>query len=242
MKSRSPWAPPSLTFASFCAAFLLLSPPATRAQDIFVTPIPNAPFSAVVNVERSLVQPDGSVSNVKSQRQIARDSRGRIYSEGRTLVPVSSNQSPEVLRIHLYDPQTRVSTMLDPQERRFWTTIVNRPPATMPPALLDATPAGNSVQQNEFTKKEDLGIREINGIPAQGVRETQTIAGAGGTAPATVITDEYWYSDDLRINLLIKHNDPRRGAVTLIVSQVQRTEPDAAIFEIPAGYKPAGAR
>ena len=55
-----------------------------------------------------------------------------------------------------------------------------------------------------------------------------------------VVTDEYWYSDDLRINLMIKHNDPRTGSATLTVTQVGRTEPDAALFEIPSNYKRAG--
>ena len=61
-------------------------------------------------------------------------------------------------------------------------------------------------------------------------------------APArkSVITDEYWYSDDLRINLIIKHSDPRTGSVTMTVTQVIRTEPDSARFEIPDGYKPTG--
>jgi hypothetical protein len=55
-----------------------------------------------------------------------------------------------------------------------------------------------------------------------------------------VITDEYWYSEDLRINLMIKHNDPRKGGVTMRVTQVNRAEPDTARFEIPEGYSPAG--
>jgi len=42
------------------------------AQDIFITPIPNAPFSAVVDVERSSVGRDGSIANSKTVREIAR--------------------------------------------------------------------------------------------------------------------------------------------------------------------------
>lgn len=243
MLSRFSWAPRSFALRFFCATAFALMLPAAAAQDIFVTPIPNAPFSAVINVERSFVQRDGSVTNVKTQRQIARDSRGRIYNEARTLVPNSSNQPSQVQRIHLYDPQTRVSTILNPEQQTFWTRTLNRPPETMPPGLTDATPIANVVQQNEFLKKEDLGIQQIGGIAAHGVRETQTIpAESGGTQKEVTVTDEYWYSDDLRMNLLIKHSDPRKGSVTLSVGQVQRTEPDAAIFDIPAGYKRAGTQ
>ncbi len=57
-----------------------------------------------------------------------------------------------------------------------------------------------------------------------------------------VITDEYWYSEDLRINLALKHNDPRTGGVTMTVTGINRSEPDPARFEIPAGYNPAGVQ
>lgn len=243
MLSRFFWAPRSLVLASFFGGFLFASGPAVTAQNIFVTPVPNVPFTAAITVERSFVQPDGSTASWKTFRRIARDSHGRIYNEMRVLVPESSGNAPQVQRIHLYDPQTRIATDLNVPQRTYWTMTANRPPATVPPTLLDATPAGTSLQQNEFTKKEDLGIQEIGGIAAQGVRETQTVsADARGSGKEVTVTDEYWYSDDLRINLLIKHNDPRTGAVTMTVGQVQRTEPDPAIFEIPAGYRLAGAR
>jgi hypothetical protein len=190
-------------------------------------------------VERSSVRPDGSVQTVKTLRQIARDGHGRIHNEARTLVPISSQEAPQLRRILLYDPQTRVSTVLDAQQQTFSTITVHRPPATVPPTLPEATPAGETLQPSEFAKKEDLGIQEVDGIPARGIREVQTIP-AEGNDKEIVVSDEYWYSDDLRINLLIKHNDPRTGSATLRVAHVQRTEPDAAMFEIPSNYKRAG--
>ena len=221
-----------------CISFAVAVPRAP-AQDIFVTPIPNVPFTAVVQVERTLVGRDGSLENVKTIRQIARDGHGRIHNEARALIPVSSTETPQVRRILLYDPQTRLSTILDAEQQTFRTTTVRRPPATVPPTLLEATPAGQTLEPSEFAKKEDLGIQEVGGIPAHGIREVQTIPGEGN-GKEIIVTDEYWYSDDLRINLMIKHNDPRTGAVTLTVAQVERSEPDQAMFEIPSNYKRAG--
>jgi hypothetical protein len=216
---------------------------AQAGLDVFVTPIPNAPFSGVIHVQRSIVQPDGSIADLKTMRAIGRDSQGRIYNESRRLLLDSNTEAPQVARILLYDPQTRVSTMLYPQERTFSTSTVDRPPATAPPALLYASPAGISLPRNEFTKEEDLGIHELEGLPAHGVREIQTIpADNSGTGKEITISDEYWYSDDLRINLVIKHSDPRTGTVTMTVAQVKRTEPDPALFEIPHDYRPVGAR
>lgn len=220
---------------SWLVAFAALSV-ASFAQDIFVTPVPNAPFSAVIDVQRSFVQPDGGAENTKTIREIARDSQGRIYNEGRELLPASSSDTPRIRRIHLYDPQTRMSAFLDPTQKTYWTMIVNRPPATVPPAMA-ASPSGNALPASEFAKKQDLGTREMEGLTVHGTRETQTIpAASSGTGKEVIVTDEYWYSEDLRINLQIKHDDPRMGSVTMRVTQVTRREPDPGLFEIPPGY------
>lgn len=225
---------------SLLALAVAITSPAS-AQDIFLTPIPNAPFSAVVNIERTLPQPNGSVFNLKTIRNIGRDGRGRIHNESRMLVPASSSEAPQLRRIHIYDPQTRISTWLNPEKHTFRTQTVNHPPSTQPPAIRFAAPTGEA-PQNEFAHEEDLGIREMEGVSVHGVRETQTIPAENGDAgKEIVITDEYWYSDDLRINLPIKHSDPRTGTVTMKVMRITRTEPDHALFEIRDGYKPAGA-
>jgi hypothetical protein len=236
---------PSLLRVLSCAAFqaiMTLAPcaPAQDGPDIFVTPIPNAPFSAVVNGERSMVRRNGSVELLKTIREISRDSRGRIHNEARELLKASSNKTPQLLRIHLYDPQTRISTQIIPSKKIFWNITVNHPPATVPPNLVYSSPPGSSAPQNEFTKEDDLGVRDIDGVSAHGVRETQTVpAEYSGTGKEIQITDEYWYSEDLRINLIVKHSDPRMGTLTLTVGQMTRAEPDPALFAIPDGYKQA---
>jgi hypothetical protein len=207
-------------------------------QDIFVTPVANAPFTAVVNIERSIINKDGSVIQLKNIRNIGRDSQGRIHNESRAPVPVSSTQTPQLLYIHLYDPQTRISTEILPGKKTFWTQVTNHPPSTEPPSIRFSAPEGQA-PANDFAKEEDLGTREMEGVSAHGIRQTQTIP-ADANGKEIVITDEYWYSADLRINLLIKHSDPRSGSKTMTVSQITRTEPDPAFFEVPEGYDRRG--
>ena len=106
---------------------------AQAGVNIFVTPIPNLPFTGVINVERSFVERDGSIVNVKTIRDIGRDGRGRIYNESRMLVPVANTKTPQLMQIHRHDPQTRISTILNPQDRTFSTRTVRHPPATVTP-------------------------------------------------------------------------------------------------------------
>jgi TonB family protein len=209
-----------------------------NTSGIFLTPVPNAPFAGVIVVERTTVPNDGPVFNLKTTRDVARDGQGRVYNVFRQLVPATENGPPPIVRIHIYDPQTRNYTYLYPGGKVYSTGTVNHPPAAEPADLL-ASPAGNSAPLNQFTKQEDLGTQKIAGVSAHGVRQIQTIP-ASGTGNEIVLTDEYWYSDDLHINVVVKHNDPRTGSVTMTLAQVTRGEPDPSLFQIPEDYKPMG--
>ncbi len=227
----------------FCSVVLMFAAaPSGLAQNItgiFITPVPDAPFTGVIKVDRTIVQPDGKVQSLMTIRDTGRDSRGRIYNVLRALVPPDFPGTPPTIRVHFYDPQTRNYTYLYPSHHTYVTGTVNHPPAAAPADLI-ASPAGNSTPLNQFTKQEDLGTHSIEGITAHGVRETQTIpAASSGTGSEVVLTDEYWYSDDLRMNVMIKHNDPRKGSVTMTLTQATRTDPDPSLFQIPEGYKPA---
>ena len=228
----------ALTIASWLA--FLSAIPGALAQaprGIFVTPIANQPFMAVVDEQRTSFQPDGTALAMKTIHAIARSTQGQIYNESRPLVPASFTGTPPIRVMHIYDPQTRLNTFLYPQQKTGWQGRTPHPPSTVPPDLY-ATPTANSLPVNQFTKDEDLGTQTMEGVSVHGVRETQTIpAGQNGAAKEVTVTDEYWYSDELRLNMLVKHNDPHTGSVTTTVTQVTRTEPDAAIFEIPGGYK-----
>jgi hypothetical protein len=221
--------------AVFCIGLLAIAINSSRAsaQSFFLTPIPNQPFSAVVNTEQTLVHAD-SITQLKSKREVARDSQGRIHNEFRSLGPTDSNTAPKLLKIHLYDPQTRISTQIDVPKRTFWTRTMDHPPSTEPPSIRFAAPDGNA-PPSDLTKQEDLGVREIDGVPAHGLRQTQTVTDGG---KEVVITDEDWYSQELRVNLITKHNDPRTGSTTLTLSQINRSEPDPALFVVPQGYNP----
>jgi hypothetical protein len=212
---------------------------AQSTSGIFITPVPNAPFTGVIKVDRTMVRPDGKVVSLKTIRDTARDSQGRIYNVFRVLVPADFAGTPPTIRVHFYDPQTRNYTYLYPRQHTYMTGTVNHPPAAEPADLI-ASPAGNSAPLNQFTKQEDLGTQSIDGITAHGVRQTQTIP-ASSTGSEAVLTDEYWYSDDLHMNVMVKHNDPRSGSVTMTLTQASRTDPDPSLFQIPEGYKPAAS-
>lgn len=200
---------------------------------IFVTPIPNAPFTATIEILSHELLPDGSVNTHTTTAHVARSSSGRIYNERRQLVTTNFRGDPPLLSAHIYDPSSRLNIFYNPFQRIARETILPRPPSPPANTIPYRTPPNNP----NF-KQEDIGTQPLDGLTLTGIRKSQTIPAAmSGTGKSIVIVDEYWYSPDLSIYMIIKHNDPRTGEQIVAVTNVDRHEPEASIFAVPATYK-----
>jgi hypothetical protein len=95
-------------------------------------------------------------------------------------------------------------------------------------------------------KTESLGVREFEGISAEGTRTVMTIAAGkiGNERPIETVY-ERWYSKELQLIVYSKHTDPRSGEQTYRLTNINRSEPDRSLFTLPADYKnitePGGA-
>ncbi|HEY8187417.1 MAG TPA: hypothetical protein VIF64_15180, partial [Pyrinomonadaceae bacterium] len=87
-------------------------------------------------------------------------------------------------------------------------------------------------------KKEMLGSRVIEGVSAEGTRQTITIpAGEIGNVGPIEIIDENWYSSELKVPVLTTHHDPRSGDTIYKLTNINRSEPARSLFEVPADYQ-----
>lgn len=195
--------------------------PVTMVQGVFVTPIAGVPFSAVEIIESKQIATDGSVTTRRAQNLIARDSRGRIRNETHAWIPEGWQGPTPLLSAHIFDPQTRISYLLNP------ITLIARKRLVPPPQ-----------PQNNPPGAEDLGYQILNGMQAKGTRVTRTVdAQFSGTGKEVKIVDEFWYSEDLHMNLLERHSDVRGGQQTVAILSIKNDEPPASLFEVPQGYK-----
>ena len=88
------------------------------------------------------------------------------------------------------------------------------------------------------TRTEELGTQNIEGVDAEGTRTITTIpADAIGNERPIEITYEKWYSKELQLVVMSKHNDPRFGEQTYRLTNIVRSEPDPSLFSLPTGYK-----
>jgi hypothetical protein len=90
---------------------------------------------------------------------------------------------------------------------------------------------------DERRKTEVIGKQMIEGVEVVGTRSTLTIPAGeiGNTLPIEVV-DETWYSPELQMMLMTKRRDPRTGETTYRLTNLTRSEPDRALFEVPGDY------
>lgn len=206
--------------------------------------VKGAPFSATATSETTSTLQDGSVLHRTSQISMYRDSLGRSRREATFtgFGPLTASGGTKKM-VMISDPVAGVHFMLDDAQKVAHKSAMHTRGGNA--ATADSAPqfAGKMQgreQQEEaagLLKKESLGTQTINGVVAEGTRTTHTIPAGqiGNEKPLQVVT-ERWYSADLQILLKSTRTDPRFGTTTYTVTNLQRTEPAATLFSVPADY------
>jgi hypothetical protein len=92
-------------------------------------------------------------------------------------------------------------------------------------------PPGHAAEQ------KSLGTQTIEGVEATGTQSVMTIpAGAIGNEQPIKIVSEQWYSPALQVVVMSKRSDPRTGEMVYRLTQLDRGEPAAALFQVPSDY------
>jgi hypothetical protein len=206
--------------------------------------VKGAPFSATATSETTSTLQDGSVLHRTFQVSMYRDSQGRSRHEATFtgFGPLTASGGSKKM-VMISDPVAGVHFMLDDAQKVAHKSAMhtrNGNAATADSAPQFAGKMQGREQQEEaagLLKKESLGTQTINGVVAEGTRTTRTIpAGQIGNEKPLQVVSERWYSADLQIVLKSTRTDPRFGTTTYTVTNLQRTEPAATLFAVPADY------
>jgi hypothetical protein len=197
-----------------------------------VPPVKSLPFKARVEIETTKTLADGTTVTRKTVNIIARDKDGRTHNEGRELISAAASKEPKLFYITLYDPETRVRTTLYPSNHLARTYQFPPPIPATPKA------SGRGAPSEPAVKIEDLGNDVIFGFTVRIRRATKTYPPEmlGNDLPLVAV-DEYWYAADIRLNLLVTHEDPRYGKQQLRVTEITVGDPDESLFQVPPDYK-----
>ncbi len=218
--------------------------------------VKDAPFTADSTTEHVQTLGDSNRMVRKSTARLFRDGAGRTRREhtltrGGTATLAPDGEPPRLIVIN--DPVGSVNYTIETQ-----TGIARR--QHLPPGLMEARQRalgtssfsvlmptstahrrmaeGDNAPPPAQPQKERLEAQVIEGVTAEGTRTTLTIpAGEFDNEQPLVITHEEWYSPELQMIVLMKHNDPRFGVTEFRLTNIVRGAPSPELFQAPQGYK-----
>jgi hypothetical protein len=229
--------------------------------------VKSQPYQAQADTEMKQTLADGSHIAQSTKAIVARDSDGRTVRIQKlsTIGPWrSASNSPQAdspTLTTIFDPVTQTHTDYTSDSEVAHVLPMRTPPAGTTisgqmrgfamvgpgPGAGGPGPVVFAVQRaadsdeggiNPNSKVEQIGAKTVEGISVTGTRTTTTIpAGTIGNDKDLLITRETWYSPDLKLVIQSTQTDPRFGETTYSLTNIQRYEPDAALFQVPAGYK-----
>lgn len=224
-------------------------------------PVKGAPYSADQTTSTVQTLGDGNRIVQTSTAKVYRDEQGRSRVEQSLggIGAMASSEKHTMIMIH--DPVAGVEYNLDPGSHtahKFSTNDPDSAKVRVEKMAMDRKQVFFSSRDrlndktgvvtykvdrisDAKTTKEDLGSQMMEGLSVTGTRTTTTIpAGAEGNEQPMLIVDEVWYSPELQTTIKTFHSDPRMGQTVFTVTNVNRTNPDPSLFQVPADYKISG--
>jgi hypothetical protein len=216
------------------------------------------PYTAKFQITSEQTLVNGTTITREATDLQIRDSEGRIRMENTT---PAHEEMPERTIFHINDPVARVDVMWvssgktvsvrkrpplpqPGQQRACWSystdehenTVEAPIRQTAPPEVATAKLAA-PLLRNQSTH-DDLGVQTIQGVEAVGTRITETTpAGTVGNDAPLVRTTETWRAKSLPLVVRSVTDDPRTGKRTQELVELNQSEPDPALFELPEGYR-----
>jgi hypothetical protein len=237
---------------------------AMKIDSMDAAPVKGAPFCATVNTEHTQSLSDGNRIHTTEGSQMCRDSEGRIRREAGLNLMGAAPQGSTPKMITIVDPVAGVRYLLDLESKTAQKSHIphlDAMPSHPGPGgprkgedimiVQRSAGAGPDMEYKDvFVRKttdgsdepapttENLGDQTIEGIHVTGTRVTTTIpAGKMGNEKPIKVTSERWYSPELKVTIMTKHDDPWAGELKTEFKNVNTAEPDASLFAVPADYK-----
>ena len=204
-----------------------------------------APYSATETTIKETTTADGAANSITQVTFLRRDADGRTRQEH---IQKSSPSAVEHRSIIITDPLSGVylkwtegddiavkTATIWPMDPKQQTTVMISDLLAMSTPPAGISPCGSGCT------RENLGLQQINGVPALGVRTSRSVSDAADAKDQDFV-NELWTSPELRI--IVRHitDDPRAGKITTgktttDVTEIVRGDQDPGLFRIPDGYK-----
>jgi hypothetical protein len=205
------------------------------------------PYSSKRVMTCEVVEPDGTVVKGKRTQLEWRD------SEGRTRIEQPDVLDPDMIMVRVVDPvehidwnftigkdvdKTAIMSRYSPRADSFeYPTTYQTLPGGSTNRGIMATPL---IPAGPGFRYEELKSTYVNGVWCDGSRDSRWARPGEGNNKSDhnelEVTDT-WFSVDLFTEVRWKMNDPSLGKYRNELINIDRSEPDAALFRPPAGYR-----
>jgi TonB family protein len=169
-------------------------------------------------------------------------------ASGPVLVQILISETGESLEADVISghPLLRDAALQAARQWRFKPTMLSGIPVKIRGILQfnfqlineELAPAQDARSATKYAvNNERLNNQIIEGIECEGTRKVTIIpVGAIGNDRPIETVSETWYSPELGIMILSKRSDPRFGESTYRVTNINRAEPESALFQVPPSY------
>jgi hypothetical protein len=201
-----------------------------------------APYTAIRKNTRVQRLANGTTITHENTVKEARDSSGRSYRETRPeAAQGAEGVAPGFVFFNVHDPVNRINITWNSNSKE--ATVIHIPePGQV--RRNEMQPARGNVESTLMVRQEaikpqieDLGMKTVGGVEAKGTRMTRVIPeGKEGNDQPITVTHESWFSPELKLMVMSINDDPRNGTSTMELTDIERAEPDPALFQVPEGY------
>lgn len=207
------------------------------------------PVTVELTTTRDQSLSDGNTLHTQNTTTIYRDSQGRVRREVEFELNTPATGAAKHTMVIITDPVAGKRYMLNPQRKVAHEMPLHGPkpmaagaagpgPGPEMGVAVAGEPGRMWKGDGKNVTTEQLGTKTIMGLQAQGTRVTRTIpAGEIGNAKPINVVTEHWISTELQLPLAMTHTDPMMGNLSCNVTSLNRGEPDASLFQVPAEYK-----
>jgi hypothetical protein len=218
--------------------------------------VTGAPYSGTEVVQSQETLADGNVIQRKRQTNVYRDSAGRVRTEETITPDASTGKAPYTVATILdfvggkrYELNS--STMIaresplhvpqgPPPSRGGTGTATGTASGGASPMAVrrGPGPGGNPNDPNRpNVVRTQLSPSMVNGVLSAGTQHVENIpiGVIGNTRPIQTTRTE-WVSNELKVPVQIKSNDPRFGSSDMELTNIIQAEPSASMFVVPPGY------
>jgi len=236
-----------------------------RPQLTFMTaPVKGAPYCAQETSEHTQKLADGTNIDRKSVVSVCRDSEGRERRETEAMISIMDPVAGVSYHLNKADHSGTRGKIGVLQTDKLTASqggavsgaggVIRVFPMPNRVDVADAGPVsggrgggrgdgtmgargGRGGAANSNETNESLGVKTIEGVEAEGTRTTRVIpAGQIGNDRPIQSVFETWFSTELHAAVLRRTVDPMNGTTVTQLTGIQRSEPDPAVFRVPADY------